>query len=277
MIIEKHPKYWWQYKAWPDIVRQAKTNDIAILPLGSIEWHGPHLPTGHDTIQLFPMLEMIAERTGAMLLPCPWYGAHPCHHYGVPGTIPIRNETMVNLVKDIVHGASVAGYNKFILFYGHGQIAMADFAVQELGLEGYFVASVMFQNLTKDVQFKIMEKGFWRADESETSIGLYTHPEFVDMSKAAKQDPEPMLIDSKFVQGVSEASTSKPLAWFDLTVLRPESQMVAEGASGVFGDPTIATREKGEKYVQVIVDRMVELVDHIKEKYPAGVKPFTLK
>jgi len=276
MIIEKHPEYWWQYLSWPEIVERAKECDIAILPLGAIEWHGPHLPTGHDTIQLFPMVERIAERTGAMLLPCPWYGAHPCHHYGVPGTIPLRNETMVNVVKDIVHGASVAGYNKFIWFYGHGQIAMANYAVQELGLEGYFVASVMFQNLVKDVQFEIMERGFWHADESETSIGLYTHPQFVDMSKAVKEEPAPALIDPEFVQGVSEAATGKPLAWFDCTLIAPESQMVAEGAVGVFGDATIATREKGEKYVEVIVERMVEFVNHIKEKYPPGVKPFTV-
>ena len=276
MVIEKNPQYWWQYISWPDIVERAKTCDIAILPLGSIEWHGPHLPTGHDTIQLFPMVETIAERTEAMLLPSPWYGAHPCHHYGVPGTIPLRNETMVNVVKDIIHGASLAGYNKFILFYGHGQIAMANYAVQELGLEGYFVASVMFQNLVKDLQFEIMERGFWHADESETSIGLYTHPEFVDMSRAVREEPAPALIDSKFFQGVSEAATDKPLAWFDCTLLRPESHMVAEGSTGVFGDATIATREKGEKYVTVIVDRMVEFVNHLKEKYPPGVKPFTL-
>ena len=276
MIIEKHAKYWWQYLSWPEIVERAKECDIAILPLGAIEWHGPHLPTGHDTIQLFPMVEMIAERTGAMLLPCPWYGAHPCHHYGVPGTIPLRNETMVNVIKDIVHGASVAGYNKFILFFGHGQAFVTNYVVQELGLEGYFVASVMFQNLTKDVQFDIMETGFAHADESETSIGLYTHPQFVDMSKAGKGEGT-ILISSEYYQGVSEAALSKPCRFDELTKTAPEQKLVGTSASGIFGDATLATEEKGRKYVEVIVDRMVEFVNHIKEKYPAGVRPLDLE
>ena len=81
MKIEKQASFWWQYLSAPEIVERARECDIAILPLGSIEQHGPHLPTGHDTIQLFTMLESIAERTGAMLLPCPWYGAHPYHHF----------------------------------------------------------------------------------------------------------------------------------------------------------------------------------------------------
>ena len=49
--------------------------------------------------------------------------------------------------------------------------------------------------------------------------------------------------------------------------------MVEAGHSGVFGDATIATREKGEKYVTVVVDRMVEFVNHIKERHPVGTKP----
>jgi len=77
METEKQAKYWWQYLSWPEIVERAKECDIAILPLGSIEQHGPHLPTGHDTLQLFPMLEMVADKTGAMLLPCPCTGLIP--------------------------------------------------------------------------------------------------------------------------------------------------------------------------------------------------------
>ena len=267
--------YWWQELDWFTIQDRAKECDIAILPLGAIEWHGPHLPTGHDTYQLFPMMEAVAENTGAMLLPYTWYGAHPCHHYGVPGTIPLQNDTMRAVIKDIIRGAAIAGFNKFFLFFGHGQAFCANYAVQDLGMEGYFVASVMMQNFTKDVQFDIMEAGFWHADESETSIGLYTHPELVDMSKAGKE-PAKGLLDPEFFQGVSEAATSKGLRFDELTVLAPETENVKAGMTGIFGDATIATVEKGKKYCEVIIERMSALVNHVKEKYPAGVKPFTV-
>ena len=273
--MNKNQQYWWQNLDWMTIRERAKECDIAILPLGSIEWHGPHLPTGHDTHQLFPMLEGVAEKTGAMLLPCPWYGAHPCHHYGVPGTIPLRNDTMRAVIMDVVHGVAKAGYNKFFLFFGHGQAFCTNYAVQELGMEGYFAASVMFQNFMKDCHFDIMETPFWHAEESETSIGLYTHPDLVDMSKAAT-GPASALMDGQYFQGVSEAATSKGLRFDEFTALVPETENVKAGLSGIFGDATIATVEKGKKYRDVIIDRMSALVNHVKEKYPVGVKPFTV-
>ena len=275
MKAQNQTQYWWQYLSWPDILERAQKCDIAILPLGAIEWHGPHLPTGHDSIQLTPMMERVAERTGAMLLPCPWYGAHPYHHYYVPGSIPLRNTTMLNLIKDVVYGASVAGYNKFIIFFGHGQAFVTNYAVQELGLEGYFVASVMFQNLTKDVQFDIMEGGFGHAEESETSIGLHLFPEFVDMSKAGK-GTSTTLISDEYYQGVSEAASGKPCRFDEITKNFPEYRDKVI-KTGIRGDATIATAEKGRKYVGVIVDRMVDFVNHIKETCPAGVKPLTME
>ena len=269
MKFEKQAQYWWQYLSWPEIVERAKKCDIAILPLGSIEQHGPHLPTGHDTLQLFPMLEKVAAKTGVMLLPCPWYGAHPAHHHYFPGTIPLQNDSARAMVKDIIRGASLAGYNKFIIFFGHGQAFMTNYAVQELGLEGYFVVSIMFQNMVKDVHNKIFQTPFWHADEAETSIGLYTHPEYVDMNKAAKETSSGM-VDSKFVQSPSEASLCKPCRFDEGTFSEPEYKVLK---LGIIGDATLATREKGEKYVEAVVERTVEFIEGIKARYPAGVKP----
>ena len=133
----------------------------------------------------------------------------------------------------------------------------------------------MFQNLVKDVQFEIMESGFGHADESETLIGLYTHPQFVDMSEAEKGDAK-ILISKEYYQGVSEAAVSKPCRFDEVTETAPEQDLVGAGHSGIFGVATIDTREKGEKYVKVIVERMAQFVNHIKERYPAGVKPLAV-
>lgn len=267
-MTEKKQSYWWQHKSWDEIVEQAKECDIAILPLGSIEQHGHHLPTGHDTLQLFPMLEKIAEKTGAMLLPCPWYGAHPHHHYGFPGTIPLANDTLRALIKDVIRGASLCGYKKFILFFGHGQAFVTNYTVQELGQEGFYVLSVMFQNMVRDVHNEIFETPFWHADEAETSIGLHIFPEYVDMDKAVKELATPLL-DRDFVTGPTQYSSSKPLRFDEGTVSAPEYKDLKVG---VVGDPTLATAEKGEKYCNYIVERMVNMINSIKENYPAGVK-----
>ena len=67
------------------------------------------------------------------------YGSHPYHHWGVEGTIPLRFETHIALLEDIVRGASVAGFNKFIILSAHGQVSSTIVAVHKLGIEGNFV------------------------------------------------------------------------------------------------------------------------------------------
>lgn len=267
-LVERNKRYWWQYMPWKEIQERSKKCDIAILPMGAVEQHGPHLPTGHDTLQLFPMLEMIAEKTGVMLLPCPWYGAHPSHHFKFPGTIPLQVDTFKALVKDIVRGASYAGYNKFIIFFGHGQKFAAMPVCQELGLEGYFTLSVMFEDMVRDIHHEIMEMPYWHADESETLIALYTHGEYVDMKKAQAEYPTPIL-DKKYVATPSENRLDKILRFDEGTLSFPEYK---DMKIGVIGNPLIAKKEKGEKYVKAIVERFSQFIEHIKEKYPAGVK-----
>ncbi|ADL12478.1 creatininase family protein [Acetohalobium arabaticum] len=269
---EKKESYWWQHKSWNEVVEHAKECDIAILPLGSIEQHGHHLPTGHDTLQLFPMLEKVAEETGAMLLPTPWYGAHPHHHWDFPGTIPLSNDTLDKLIKDVVKGASKAGFKKFILFFGHGQAFVTNYTVNDLGKEGYFVLSVMFQRMIRDVHDDIFETPFWHADEAETSIALAHFAEYVDMSKAVDMDAT-SLVDGDFVDGCTDYASSKPLRFDSGTVSAPEyKDLTNEDGEliGVVGKPSLATEEKGKEYTDYVVERTIKLVNHIKEKHPTG-------
>ncbi|SKA67143.1 creatininase family protein [Desulfobaculum bizertense] len=257
---------WWQHKSWKEVVEHAKKCDIAILPLGSIEQHGPHLPTGHDTMQLFDMCERIAEETDAILLPCPWYGAHPHHHWNFPGTVPLSNDTCKAMIKDIVRGAAVAGYKKFIIFFGHGQAFVTNYTVQDLGQEGYYVLSVMFQNAIRDIHDEIFSTPFWHADEAETSIALSLFPEYVDMDLAVVENGK-SLLDRSFVTSPTEMTSSKPLRFDEGTVSGPEYR---HAVHGVIGDPTAATAEKGERYIQAIVDRMVALINQVKKEHPVG-------
>ncbi len=277
--VGKKESYWWQHKSYDEIMEHSKKCDIAILPIGSIEMHGHHCPTGHDTLQLFPMLEKVAERTDALLLPPLWYGGHPHHHWGFPGTIPLQNNTLNELLKDIVRGAKVAGFNKIIFFYGHGQAFVTNYAVQELGREGYFVLSVQFQNMVRDIHDQIFDTPFWHADEAETSIGMYTFGEYIDMSKCVDENGELLhqvggtpLVDRKFVSAPTEYMSSKPMRFDEGTVSTPEW---GDLKYGVIGDPSKATYEKGEKYCNIISERLSELVESVKEQYPAGVIPKT--
>ena len=268
-ITKQTEGIWWQELTAGEVVEHAEKDDIALLPIGAIEQHGPHCPNGDDSFNAIGMADLISAKTGVMVLPCPMYGSHPHHHWGMPGNIPLRYETHIAMIEDIVRGASVSGFNKFIILSAHGQVSSTIVAVHKLGLQGYFVASLHWYDFLRDNQ-DVLETGMWHADEAETSVALYLFPDFVDMSKATKGGGEP-LVDRKFILGPGMEAKPGMMYHFEGTFARPEHQ---ELKTGVIGDATIATEEKGEKIVTRLVDHVADLIEDIRSRYEPGEKPF---
>ncbi|MCP4166247.1 MAG: creatininase family protein [Chloroflexi bacterium] len=259
---------WWQNLSAQEVLDHAKKDDIAILPLGAIEQHGPHCPCGSDDFNAIGLAGKLSEKTGVMLLPCPMYGSHPAHHWGMPTNIPLRYETHIAMIEDIIKGATVAGFNKFIIISAHGQVSSTIVAVHKLGIDGIFTISLHWYDFLRD-QKNILETGMWHADEAETSMALYLYPEFVDMSKAAKGGGTP-LVDPKFIIGPGLPAGPGMMYHFEGTFGRPEYK---ELKNGIIGDATLATVEKGEKMVTTVVGYMAELIEDIRTRYEPGVKP----
>jgi creatinine amidohydrolase len=260
---------WWHELPVTEVTQFAKeVSDIAILPIGAVEQHGPHAPCGVDDFNAIRMAEEIAKKTDVMLLPCPMYGSHPYHHWYMPGTIPLSYDTHIALLVDIVKGASVSGFNKFIILSAHGQVSTTIVAVHKLGLAGYFTLSLHWYDFLRDNQ-DVLDMYMWHADEAETAVGLYLYPEYIDMSKAEKGGGEP-LVDRRFI--ISPGQQPKPgmMYHFEGTFARPEYK---ELDNGIIGDATRATREKGEKVVTRLVDHVVDVIEDIKTRWPVGVKP----
>ncbi len=267
--MSKEKALWWQNLPGDEIVKHAKEKcDIAILPIGAIEQHGPHCPCGDDSFNAIGMAELISKKTGVMLLPCPMYGSHPYHHWKMPGNIPLAYETHIAMVMDIVRGASYSGFNKYIILSAHGQVSSTIVAVHKLGLEGYFTLSLHWYDFIRDDK-DVFDDWMWHADEAETSVALYLFPELVDMSKAGKGGGAP-LIDRKFI--IAPGMVPKPgmMYHFEGTFARPEYK---ELDNGIIGDAPKATREKGEKIVTRLVDYVAELIEDIRQRYPVGIKP----
>jgi creatinine amidohydrolase len=109
----------------------------------------------------------------------------------------------------------------------------------------------------------------WHGDETETALGLYLYPQYVDMSKAVAGGGEP-LVDGRFIMAPGQGSAPGKMRYYEGTFSRPEWK---ELENGVIGDATKATREKGEKLVTGLVDHVTELIDDIKQRYPIGTKP----
>jgi creatinine amidohydrolase len=186
----------------------------------------------------------------------------------MPCNIPLGFETHTAMICDIVRGAAIAGFNKFIILSAHGQVSSTIVAVHKLGIEGFFTLSLHWYDFVRDNQ-TILEGPMWHADEAETSVALYLYPDLVDMSKAVKGGGKG-IIDSKWKIAPGMQAQSGQMYHFEGTFAFPEKDDLE---NGVIGDPTKASLEKGEKLVTTLVNHTGELFKEIMQKYPVGVNP----
>ena len=75
-----------------EVEERLKVNDVLIIPVGSTEAHGPHACYGEDTFLVTRMAEAVAKRTGCTVSQPVWFGSHPYHHLGMPGTVPVDED-----------------------------------------------------------------------------------------------------------------------------------------------------------------------------------------
>jgi len=232
---------------YTDLKKLKKEYDMkALLPVGSLEQHGPHLPLGTDAIICNEVCKAAAEnRNDVLLLPlCP-YGQSE-HHMGFPGTITVRHETIINIIKNIGESLYRHDIKRFIVANGHGGNTHAIAAgVYELNAEKpeMEVSHVDVCNFApKDFKYEFLsEKAGRHANDYETSVMLFLNPNLVDMSKACKEFP-------------SKKAPSK-------TSKRTIVDFKKYSISGVWGDPRSATAVKGKEYFDIMVSELTKVID----------------
>jgi len=264
-------KWWWNMKR-PEIEEHVKKDDIVLLPIGSTEQHGLHLPAGTDYYIAAGIAKIVSERSGVIIAPPMAYGSHPYIHFGYQGTLPIRQTTLIQLVRDVIISLFNNGFIKIIIINGHGQWWTLNTAIQDIALEvNAFMAVATWQEIANPTITKVLETPVGHAEESETALALFLFPELVDMSKAQKGTRGPGIIDTnKFCGQPVFGGKGGAFCYEGCTAYRLESKAMKVG---VFGDPTVATREKGEKVVNATADFLCDLVDDLRNRYKVGEIP----
>jgi creatinine amidohydrolase len=225
--------------AWPDVA--SVTGVVAVLPVGALEQHGPHLPLTTDTVLATGVARRIASRIGGWLLPAVTYG-EAWSAEGWPGTISVSPETLRAMVEDIGRGIARVGCFGLVIVNGHfgnrDPIALASrtlagfgVRVQTLDYPGLEEAAAEF------CTSKPAAPGFYHADEVETSMMLALAPDSVRMDLAVAEYP-------CFPDNFGAA----PM------------QLSAFNRSGVFGDPLAANAATGELIIERIVDASVAAI-----------------
>ncbi len=249
----KYPDYLWATLSWPEIQERLKIVDTAILPCGAIEQHGPHLPLDVDYFDSEYLAKKVAENCSdpkPFILPAIPYGVS-YHHNDFKGTLAVTNNALSALIYDIGMGLAHNGIKKIIILNGHGDNAPTlTYAAQMINRDAHiFVCVETGETSDVDLYNLIETPNDIHAGEIETSTTLAIRPELVEMDKAVDDTLD---LDNEYLDYTSERGVN----WYVHTKKLTNS--------GVMGNATKATIEKGEKMWDIMIKKMVDFVETIK-------------
>jgi creatinine amidohydrolase len=236
------------------------TDRVVVLPLGSLEQHGHHLPLLTDTINCAEIARRAEGALGdaALFLPTLWVGASD-HHLRFPGTVSVHNATYTRLLEEILESLIGGGFRRIVLLNGHGGNAgpgsEAMYQVQMRHREDrdlWLVLATWFVLAAPQIaeMAGLEQKAVTHACELETSMILHLRPELVRIDEArGAHTPFP----SRFYSRDSGHPSR-------VTVRRPFEHLSATGA---LGHPETATASKGEALFAVAVEQVVACVREI--------------
>lgn len=252
---------------WQEVEERLKETDIALIPAGSTEQHGHHLPVNNDTFTAFNLAkraaEMAYDKVKAVVAPAIAYGLTGLEY---PGTITLSRETLVALYKEVAKSLIQGGFKKIIFVNGHGgNIIPLHLAISEIqGETDAFVALVQYWELCYDQIMGMLEtekKIFGHAGEMETSISWALGQRVLE-DKRGKGIPPLTSALEDYTQPLF-----KPKIPIHIGILDPQVRdwFKPDKSIGVLGDSTLASREKGDKILSHVLRVFVEFLEKIKD------------
>ena len=232
--------------AWDEVGRRLAAGAVAVLPIGAgAKEHGLHLPMGTDALQAEVLCRLLSERMHAksvdlLVWPTLTYGYYPAFT-AYAGSVTLSRPAFVAVVREIAAG--LIGFRaRAVLVLDTGISTIPPIAEAIEGLAGVHHLKIHAGPRYREAAARLAEQPYGsHADELETSRMLALFPDLVDMSRAVASPAHP--------------AGPKPGA---LTPADPVSPNYSP--SGSYGDPTLATREKGEALLEVLLGDLAEEV-----------------
>jgi creatinine amidohydrolase len=238
-----------------DVQEYLKEKDVILVPMASLEQHGPHLPIYTDTVTCWEIATRVAEMIAVMHSPAIWMGYSPQHMHkpGMGrGTITVRSSTLLNLVNDVARSLIHHGFNRIIFINGHGSnVNIIDPVLLKMRYETGALISFIKPYMENYVGILegLMENPWdetpgWHSSELETSQDLAWNEKLVRMDRAEftrAHIPEnlPETFDKK--DGMPDVAFE---SYKYFTFPMDHHEFIE---SGVIGNPLRATKEKGEE------------------------------
>lgn len=240
------------YLTWKQVEALPRERTLLVLPTAAIEQHGHHLPLATDTLINNLLLGMALERvpvdTPIYALPPVCYGKSN-EHVGFPGTLSVSAQTFMAVVRDVGASIAAAGFKKLVLYNTHGgNSALVDVMARDLRAEfGLRTFSLFGSGGAPFDGVSEQERTYgFHAGEVETAFLLHATPELV----------HPDAYTANYIARVERPELLKPegsaanFAWLTSDI----------APSGVLGDPTAATAEKGKAWAEQAAARIAEIL-----------------
>jgi creatinine amidohydrolase len=237
-----------------EITARLSDHPVALLPMGATEQHGHHLPLGTDSLLAEDYAVRIANRVDGVVLPTVPFG-YSWVWKDLPGTVTVGHRTLENFLTDIAESVERSGYRMLVLVDGHeSNVTTMKYVVRDYAAKSHFPVLRLFYPRLSEVREHACESGTWfgmiHACEFETSLMLDSRPDLVDMAKAVREYPE---FSENYAYGAEQLGN------------------ISE--SGVFGDPTLATADKGRAMFERFVDEAVRVIETVRAGRGGGTTP----
>jgi creatinine amidohydrolase len=249
----------WQEMWRHELIAALERDPIVIVPVGSVEQHGPHCPQDVDishTLALAVETARAIDDFPVIVAPPIWSGLT---HYnmGEVGTITLSVETFIALVSEVCQSIWANGFKRIILLNGHGgnrdiqrvvSIKLAEDDIWVLPITHWEMVQYVMD--TGDRDHWIGHGGEW-----ETSLQLYLRPELIDQARLI-------------------ADAERPGFTGDILAFTGFPERRREREHGVHGDPTTASSEKGERFFVAAKERLIEVCRQYHEQPIRGYREF---
>jgi creatinine amidohydrolase len=258
-------KYLYADLTWPEVNEAISQEKVILLPVGSTEQHGHHLPLDVDNLLPTTICLEAGRRAPDKILVAPGipYGFN-VHGMDFPGTIHVAHDHFVDYCVDVCQSFAYHGFKRIVIVDGHGSnehllqlVARRTILETDALVASFMWVNLLRSNLIASVRQSVFPGGCAHAGELETSVYLYLAP---DKVKTDQIQDHVTWLNERGLNGFE---------WVDLFGQGPVS--IVEWTStltptGVMGQPSLGTAEKGRQILEEAITRLVGFVDEFQKR-----------
>lgn len=276
---EAKTKNFLPHMTWPEVRDLLRRTDVVLIPVPSLEQHGPQAPIGTDMYAGIEEAKLIAQKTDVLVAPVLLAGQSP-YHLEFPGTVTLSADTIQRVYFEAAQSLVHHGFRRFLFLNSHaGNQFITRFVVDRINQETAAVAvdlgdAVAAMRRPQDRGSERSERFDRHGGVGETSRAMYLFPSLVEIDKAQRTA---LTLPPDLARMLPEVVRGDPVATtvFLAEALKPRetgkrTSAAEMSATGVWSerDPGEATAEQGRRTTEAFVDSAVRFIERWKTLRP---------